>query len=157
HFFRLQPQKPVVAIRRFARNIATVPLLATNRKGRPATMNSQTALGISGRLVLAGLLVYAVAARADDADEISKMGKMADQEMRSSDSSGPKLAPASAHDKDIEIRRLQEENARLRRELVDQESRHQAEMQRSYYNMGCVYKASHQYERAETEFLKVLA
>ena len=37
------------------------------------------------------------------------------------------------------------------------EERHQAEMLYAHYNMGCVYKASRQYARAENEFLKALA
>lgn len=59
--------------------------------------------------------------------------------------------------KNQELVRAHAEIERLQRALVDQAAVHEQDMQRSYYNMGCVYKAARQYDRAEAEFLKVLA
>ena len=35
--------------------------------------------------------------------------------------------------------------------------KHEREMQHSYYNMGCVYRAARQYDRAEKQFLNALS
>lgn len=55
-----------------------------------------------------------------------------------------------------ELARARAEIAVLNKALADSEERHRRELRFSYYNMGCVYKASKQYERAEAEFLKAL-
>ena len=49
----------------------------------------------------------------------------------------------------LEINELKEYCAAL-------EARHRRELHFAHYNMGCVYKASRKYERAESEFLKAL-
>ncbi len=60
----------------------------------------------------------------------------------------------AAHHK---LRMAREEVETLKTLLKQQADRHGAELLFAHYNMGCVYKASRQYQRAESEFLKALA
>ncbi|MCE9612960.1 MAG: tetratricopeptide repeat protein [Lentisphaerae bacterium] len=136
-------------------------------------MKSLTAAGIAVRFSLAGMLACVLTARAQESDEILNLQRMADQEMLApaSEPIAPPAVQVSAEavtagqadlasqlrSKEFELQRAQNEIARLQRALADQEAQHEAELQSSYYNMGCVYKAAKQFERAEAEFLKVLA
>ena len=63
---------------------------------------------------------------------------------------------ASQTPRDREIFELREENGQLRELLEAQETRHREELFFAHYNMGCVYKASRQYTRAQSEFMKAL-
>jgi tetratricopeptide (TPR) repeat protein len=63
---------------------------------------------------------------------------------------------ASQTPRDREIFELREENGQLRELLETQETRHREELFFAHYNMGCVYKASRQYTRAQSEFMKAL-
>lgn len=149
-------------------------------------MNRQRVLGMAVRLALVGLAWCGPAARAEDADEIDeilKLERMADQEILGGSRVAP-VAPAPAAEApamaavasepapvaapapapvvapradSAELQQARAEIVRLRQALVAQEVRHQAELQRSYYNMGCVYKAARQFDRAEAEFLRALA
>ncbi|MDA0576734.1 MAG: tetratricopeptide repeat protein [Verrucomicrobia bacterium] len=128
-------------------------------------MKHHTAAAMGARLVLAGLCICVATTQADEIDEILKIERMADEDVLAVGQLENDLAAtssqadgqASSRSRDVDLQQARNEIARLQRALIDQELAHQAEMQRSYYNMGCVYKASRQYERAESEFLKVLA
>ncbi len=123
-------------------------------------MKKQITVGIAARFAVAGMLVCAAASRADEIDEMLQAEGPSDQGIEASGDTVEVAAPrepAPSKSSDVELQRARNEIVRLQRALVEQEARHQTDMQRSYYNMGCVYKASKQYERAEGEFLKVLA
>ena len=64
------------------------------------------------------------------------------------------IARQTPHDR--QIFELREENRQLRELLEAQETRHGEELFFAHYNMGCVYKASRQYTRAQSEFMKAM-
>ncbi|MDE0839020.1 MAG: hypothetical protein OSB41_08190, partial [Kiritimatiellae bacterium] len=64
------------------------------------------------------------------------------------------IARQTQHDR--QIFELREENRQLRELLEAQETRHGEELFFAHYNMGCVYKASRQYTRAQSEFMKAM-
>lgn len=136
-------------------------------------MNRQRMMNVAVRLALVGVAWCGMSARAEDADEIDeilKLERMADQELLSGSRVMPvtpeiEAAPAVAapvpvvtpRGESAELQQARAEIVRLRQALASQELRHQLELQRSYYNMGCVYKAARQFDRAEAEFLRALA
>ena len=137
-------------------------------------MNRQRMMNVAVRLALVGVAWCGMAAHAEDADEIDeilKLERMADQELLSGSRVMPvapevEEAPAAAaapvsvvtpRGESADLQQARAEIVRLRQALASQEVRHQLELQRSYYNMGCVYKAARQFDRAEAEFLRALA
>jgi tetratricopeptide (TPR) repeat protein len=124
-------------------------------------------------LAVVGAALWAVTGRSDDMDEIRKLEALTFEGMAlersapqgveaattdwTSDGGGTAEAPiAFGDDTRTELQRAQAEIERLQRELAEQERRHRAELIRSNYNMGCVYRAAKRYRQAEEEFLKVL-
>jgi len=140
-------------------------------------MNRQRMMNVAVRLALVGVAWCGMSARAEDADEIDeilKLERMADQELMGGSRVMPvapevEAAPGAAvavaepvpvvspRGESAELQKARAEIVRLRQALASQELRHQLELQRSYYNMGCVYKAARQFDRAEAEFLRALA
>ena len=112
--------------------------------------------------------VACMTAAADEIDDILAAERMAYAEHLESEAAAAVEEPAEdaraeASRMPTDVRRLQEELAQaraqialLKEEVKTQRERHMLELQSSYYNMGCVYRAAGQYERAEAEFLKAL-
>ncbi|MDA0990064.1 MAG: tetratricopeptide repeat protein [Verrucomicrobia bacterium] len=94
----------------------------------------------------------------DEAVELGEIGgsPVAQPQMQPATVASPTVRHRSADSLERELRAARSEIDRLQQELVKQEERHQLELQHSYYNMGCVYRAARQFERAEAEFVKAL-
>ena len=136
-----------------------------SRNFSPFSMSGGAGLAVC--LALASCVLYAPA-HADEIDDILKAEKMAydDSEAGATGSSKATRRSASrrpaaksslaARQLGQELSLAREEIAMLKRKLAEQEVRHRLELLHSHYNMGCVYKAARQYQRAEAEFLQAL-
>lgn len=120
-----------------------------------------------------GFIMMAVAV-ADEIDDILAVERMAYEEslvedMGGVDASGGEAVPEPVADimdsragsgrvreLEAELAQARQEIAQLKETLEVERRTHMLEMRFSYYNMGCVYRAAGEYERAESEFLKAL-
>ncbi len=120
-------------------------------------------IGITFCVALASLVI--VGAHADEIDDILDVEGIMQAKERSKAVSKAAPAPRPVSTKTLEKRlrvaKIELSAARteidvLKNHIRAQDVRHRTELLFAHYNMGCVYKASRQYERAEKEFLKAL-
>lgn len=98
---------------------------------------------------------------ADEIDEILRIEGAVETARRAPEETAAPaaMAPRSAGSStglEQQLSAAKEEIFQLKQLLRAQEERHRKELLFAHYNMGCVYKASRQYDRAEAEFLKAL-
>ncbi len=115
-------------------------------------------LGIVICLATAPLFVSTVCA--DEIDEILRIESAVGGSRKAPAAASATVAAApvmSTSGASQELSAAREEIFQLKQQLQAQEARHRTELLFAHYNMGCVYKASRNYDRAENEFLKALS